>query len=199
VSRWYPSAGSTCGPSARVPHDLSRFPPRTRADGSRSHLIASLGKIVGQEQLAQIFAMDAMGHAGRIGVQRRPGQRGPGGDDDDPSSRLAEAFDRSVHYLLSRATLGLSPQDAPPGERPCVPELELLARREPQVNEPVEGRMWPTFLRASPSLADAAGVYVDRAGVLPMPWVLANCLLSHKALTPGPIDRDQRIGMLPKL
>jgi len=80
-----------------------------------------------------------------------------------------------------------------------VPELELLGRREPQVNEPVEGRMWPTFLRASPSLADAAGVYVDRAGVLPMPWVLANCLLSHKALTPGPIDRDQRIGMLPKL
>jgi polyhydroxyalkanoate synthase len=33
----------------------------------------------------------------------------PTGDDDDPSSQLAEALDRSVHYLLSRATLGLSP------------------------------------------------------------------------------------------
>jgi hypothetical protein len=31
------------------------------------------------------------------------------GDDDDPSSQLAEVLDRSVHYLLSRATLGLSP------------------------------------------------------------------------------------------
>src|SRR6516225_8368487 len=33
----------------------------------------------------------------------------PAGEDDDPSSQLAEVLDRSVHYLLSRATLGLSP------------------------------------------------------------------------------------------
>jgi polyhydroxyalkanoate synthase len=30
-------------------------------------------------------------------------------DEDDPSSHLAEVLDRSLHYLLSRATLGLSP------------------------------------------------------------------------------------------
>ena len=35
---------------------------------------------------------------------------GPVGDgDEDPSLRMAEALDRSLHYLLSRATLGLSP------------------------------------------------------------------------------------------
>jgi polyhydroxyalkanoate synthase subunit PhaC len=31
------------------------------------------------------------------------------GEDDDPSSEFAEVLDRSVHYLFSRATLGLSP------------------------------------------------------------------------------------------
>jgi polyhydroxyalkanoate synthase len=30
-------------------------------------------------------------------------------EEDDPSSQLAEVLDRSLHYLLSRATLGLSP------------------------------------------------------------------------------------------
>ena len=35
---------------------------------------------------------------------------GPTGDgEEDPSLQLAEVMDRSLHYLLSRATLGLSP------------------------------------------------------------------------------------------
>jgi polyhydroxyalkanoate synthase subunit PhaC len=33
----------------------------------------------------------------------------PARDDDDPSSQLAEVLDRSLHYLLSRITLGISP------------------------------------------------------------------------------------------
>jgi polyhydroxyalkanoate synthase len=43
------------------------------------------------------------------GAQQQP-LLGPLGDgDEDPSLQLAEVMDRSLHYLLSRATLGLSP------------------------------------------------------------------------------------------
>src|SRR6266850_1410545 len=52
-------------------------------------------------------AFDASAQAWASQVPPLLGPRGDG--DDDPSLQMAEAMDRSLHYLLSRATFGLSP------------------------------------------------------------------------------------------
>ena len=55
-------------------------------------------------------ALRALDLSAQAWAAQMPPSFGPPGDgDEDPSLRMAEAMDRALHYLLSRATFGLSP------------------------------------------------------------------------------------------
>ena len=75
---------------------------------------------------------------------------GPRGDgDDDPSLQMAEAMDRSLHYLLSRATLGLSPMGLAKAYFDWLVHLSLSPGKQLQ--------LWHKGVRKTARLASSPG------------------------------------------
>ncbi len=87
--------------------------------------------------------------------------------EEDPSLRLAEVFDRSLHYLLSRITLGLSPMALASAYFDWCLHLSASPGKQLQ--------LWQKGVRKSSRLAvhlvhcAAQGGHTDRACIAPLP------------------------------
>ena len=94
-----------------------------------------------------------------------PAHQGPRGDgDDDPSLRIAEAMDRSLHYLLSRTTLGLSPMGLSKAYFDWLVHLALSPGKQLQ--------LWHKSIRKTPGGAPGALRRPQRRGdpcIAPLP------------------------------
>ena len=89
---------------------------------------------------------------------------GPSGDgDEDPSLQLAEVMDRSLHYLLSRVTLGLSPMGLAQAYFDWIIHLSLSPGKQLQ--------LWHKGVRKSARLAAHLARCATQGGVGEAPCI----------------------------